>query len=100
MLSQSGVYTFSFGFFQRVVFLEFLFFAVMKHAIYPLFCLQGKNHSKKLRNFYAGSQQPPPITIPEVVEPVSQQPSATPPTDSANATANQVLMTLNCCISV
>uniref|UniRef100_A0A8C2BEL3 Zinc finger matrin-type protein 3 n=1 Tax=Cyprinus carpio TaxID=7962 RepID=A0A8C2BEL3_CYPCA len=36
---------------------------------------QGKNHSKKLRNFYAGSQQPPPIRIPEVVEPVSQQPS-------------------------
>uniref|UniRef100_A0A8C2BBU5 Zinc finger matrin-type protein 3 n=1 Tax=Cyprinus carpio TaxID=7962 RepID=A0A8C2BBU5_CYPCA len=33
---------------------------------------QGKNHSKKLRNFYAGSQQPPPIRIPEVVEPVSQ----------------------------
>uniref|UniRef100_A0A673GH90 Zinc finger matrin-type protein 3 n=1 Tax=Sinocyclocheilus rhinocerous TaxID=307959 RepID=A0A673GH90_9TELE len=43
---------------------------------------QGKNHSKKLRNFYAGSQQPPPIRIPEVVEPVSQQPLATPPTDS------------------
>ncbi|XP_016089013.1 zinc finger matrin-type protein 3 [Sinocyclocheilus grahami] len=52
---------------------------------------QGKNHSKKLRNFYAGSQQPPPIRIPEVVEPVSQQPSATPPTDSANVTANQPL---------
>ncbi|KAI2659078.1 Zinc finger matrin-type protein 3 [Labeo rohita] len=52
---------------------------------------QGKNHSKKLRNFYAGSQQPPPIRIPEVVEPVSQQPSATPPTDSANVTASQPL---------
>uniref|UniRef100_A0A8C9YX77 Zinc finger matrin-type protein 3 n=1 Tax=Sander lucioperca TaxID=283035 RepID=A0A8C9YX77_SANLU len=29
---------------------------------------QGKNHSKKLRNFYAGSQQPPAIRIPEVLE--------------------------------
>uniref|UniRef100_A0A667X6K3 Zinc finger matrin-type protein 3 n=1 Tax=Myripristis murdjan TaxID=586833 RepID=A0A667X6K3_9TELE len=29
---------------------------------------QGKNHSKKLRNFYAGSQQPPAIRIPEVAE--------------------------------
>ncbi|TRY64853.1 hypothetical protein DNTS_028721 [Danionella cerebrum] len=52
---------------------------------------QGKNHSKKLRNFYAGSQQPPPITIAEVVEPVSQQPSASPPTDSANAAGSQSL---------
>ncbi|XP_063057897.1 zinc finger matrin-type protein 3 [Engraulis encrasicolus] len=43
---------------------------------------QGKNHSKKLRNFYAGSQQPPPIRIPEIAEPVSQQPNATP-TESA-----------------
>lgn len=75
-----------------------LVLAVIKHIINPLFCLQGKNHSKKLRNFYAGSQQPPPIRIPEVVEPVSQQPSATPPTDSANVTANQVLMTLSWCI--
>ncbi|KAG7488110.1 hypothetical protein MATL_G00031250 [Megalops atlanticus] len=46
---------------------------------------QGKNHSKKLRNFYAGSQQPPPIRIPEVIEPASQQPSSTPPTESATA---------------
>jgi len=71
----------------------------MKHVNY-LFCLQGKNHSKKLRNFYAGSQQPPPIRILEVVEPVSQQPSATPPTDSANVTSNQVLMhfCLNKCV--
>ncbi|KAG5275459.1 hypothetical protein AALO_G00120520 [Alosa alosa] len=44
---------------------------------------QGKNHSKKLRNFYAGSQQPPPIRIPEIAEPVSQQPNSTPPTESA-----------------
>uniref|UniRef100_A0A3B4UVD2 Zinc finger matrin-type protein 3 n=2 Tax=Seriola TaxID=8160 RepID=A0A3B4UVD2_SERDU len=29
---------------------------------------QGKNHSKKLRNFYAGSQQPPAIRIPEVLD--------------------------------
>ncbi|KAI1891551.1 hypothetical protein AGOR_G00144960 [Albula goreensis] len=46
---------------------------------------QGKNHSKKLRNFYAGSQQPPPIRIPEVIEPVSQQPLTTPPTESATS---------------
>ncbi|XP_066564953.1 zinc finger matrin-type protein 3 isoform X2 [Amia ocellicauda] len=45
---------------------------------------QGKNHSKKLRNFYAGSQQPPPIRVPEVVEPVTQQPP-TPPTETATA---------------
>ncbi|KAL2089714.1 hypothetical protein ACEWY4_014402 [Coilia grayii] len=44
---------------------------------------QGKNHSKKLRNFYAGSQQPPPIRIPEIAEPVSQQPHSTSPTESA-----------------
>ncbi|XP_035593246.1 zinc finger matrin-type protein 3-like isoform X3 [Oncorhynchus keta] len=43
---------------------------------------QGKNHSKKLRNFYAGSQQLPAIRIPEVIEPVSQQPLTTPPTES------------------
>ncbi|KAK1162624.1 zinc finger matrin-type protein 3-like isoform X1 [Acipenser oxyrinchus oxyrinchus] len=35
---------------------------------------QGKNHNKKLRNFYAGSQQPPPLRVPEVVEPPVQQP--------------------------
>nr|XP_055039477.1 zinc finger matrin-type protein 3 [Misgurnus anguillicaudatus] len=52
---------------------------------------QGKNHSKKLRNFYAGSQQPPPIRIPEVVEPVSHQPSSAPPTDSANGNPKQPL---------
>ncbi|XP_041862143.1 zinc finger matrin-type protein 3 [Melanotaenia boesemani] len=33
---------------------------------------QGKNHSKKLRNFYAGSQQPPAIRIPEVLEGAGQ----------------------------
>nr|XP_061831495.1 zinc finger matrin-type protein 3-like [Nerophis lumbriciformis] len=33
---------------------------------------QGKNHSKKLRNFYAGSQQPPAIRIPEVLEVAGQ----------------------------
>ncbi|KAJ8278582.1 hypothetical protein GJAV_G00089140 [Gymnothorax javanicus] len=42
---------------------------------------QGKNHSKKLRNFYAGSQQPPPIRIPE--EPVTEQPLAPPPAENA-----------------
>ncbi|KAM6921722.1 uncharacterized protein zmat3 [Xenentodon cancila] len=33
---------------------------------------QGKNHSKKLRNFYAGSKQPPAIRIPEALEAVGQ----------------------------
>uniref|UniRef100_A0A3P9CEV3 Zinc finger matrin-type protein 3 n=1 Tax=Maylandia zebra TaxID=106582 RepID=A0A3P9CEV3_9CICH len=33
---------------------------------------QGKNHSKKLRNFYAGSQQPPAIRIPEAFETAGQ----------------------------
>ncbi|KAM9848852.1 zinc finger matrin-type protein 3 [Aulostomus maculatus] len=33
---------------------------------------QGKNHSKKLRNFYAGSQQPPAIRIPEALEAAGQ----------------------------
>ncbi|XP_061636252.1 zinc finger matrin-type protein 3 isoform X1 [Phyllopteryx taeniolatus] len=33
---------------------------------------QGKNHSKKLRNFRAGSQQPPAIRIPEVLEVAGQ----------------------------
>uniref|UniRef100_A0A3B5A9U9 Zinc finger matrin-type protein 3 n=1 Tax=Stegastes partitus TaxID=144197 RepID=A0A3B5A9U9_9TELE len=33
---------------------------------------QGKNHSKKLRNFYAGSQQPPAIRIPDVLEAAGQ----------------------------
>ncbi|KAM6962694.1 zinc finger matrin-type protein 3 [Aplochiton taeniatus] len=47
---------------------------------------QGKNHSKKLRNFYAGSQQPPPIRIPEVLEAGSQTPSNTTPTESAAST--------------
>lgn len=97
-----GVFTFGFGFFQLVFFLETLTPCLNLHCnvINLLFRLQGKNHSKKLRNFYAGSQQPPPIRIPEVVEPVSQQPSATPPTDSANVTASQVLMTLIWCSSV
>lgn len=34
--------------------------------------LKGKNHSKKLRNFYAGSKQPPAIRIPEALEGVGQ----------------------------
>ncbi|XP_015248812.1 PREDICTED: zinc finger matrin-type protein 3 [Cyprinodon variegatus] len=33
---------------------------------------QGKNHGKKLRNFYAGSQQPPAIRIPEATEGAGQ----------------------------
>uniref|UniRef100_A0A1A8LSK5 Zinc finger matrin-type protein 3 n=1 Tax=Nothobranchius pienaari TaxID=704102 RepID=A0A1A8LSK5_9TELE len=33
---------------------------------------QGKNHSKKMRNFYAGSQQPPAIRIPEALEGAGQ----------------------------
>uniref|UniRef100_A0A7N6AR35 Zinc finger matrin-type protein 3 n=1 Tax=Anabas testudineus TaxID=64144 RepID=A0A7N6AR35_ANATE len=33
---------------------------------------QGKNHSKKLKNFYAGSQQPPAIRIPEIPEAAGQ----------------------------
>ncbi|XP_077390089.1 zinc finger matrin-type protein 3 isoform X2 [Festucalex cinctus] len=33
---------------------------------------QGKNHSKKLRNFLAGSQQPPAVRIPEVLEVAGQ----------------------------
>ncbi|XP_074524144.1 uncharacterized protein zmat3 [Halichoeres trimaculatus] len=33
---------------------------------------QGKNHSKKLRNFYAGSQQPPAIRIPDALEGAGQ----------------------------
>lgn len=52
--------------------------------------LQGKNHSKKLRNFYAGSQQPPPIRIPEEAEPVSQQSLSTPPTDTGTAVGKPV----------
>ncbi|XP_029905685.1 zinc finger matrin-type protein 3 isoform X2 [Myripristis murdjan] len=42
---------------------------------------QGKNHSKKLRNFYAGSQQPPAIRIPEVAE-VGQTALSSGPKDS------------------
>ncbi|XP_071403052.1 zinc finger matrin-type protein 3-like, partial [Centroberyx affinis] len=41
----------------------------------------GKNHSKKLRNFYAGSQQPPAIRIPEVPE-VGQTALSSGPNDS------------------
>uniref|UniRef100_A0A668TM16 Zinc finger matrin-type protein 3 n=1 Tax=Oreochromis aureus TaxID=47969 RepID=A0A668TM16_OREAU len=37
---------------------------------------QGKNHSKKLRNFYAGSQQPPAIRIPEALETAVLPPGA------------------------
>ncbi|XP_062412479.1 zinc finger matrin-type protein 3 [Sardina pilchardus] len=53
---------------------------------------QGKNHSKKLRNFYAGSQQPPPIRIPEIAEPVSQQPNSTPPTEMSFKGAGRVIL--------
>lgn len=38
----------------------------------PYLSFQGKNHSKKLRNFYAGSQQPPAIRIPEALEGAGQ----------------------------
>lgn len=36
--------------------------------------MKGKNHSKKLRNFYAGSKQPPAIRIPEALEAAGQTP--------------------------
>lgn len=36
--------------------------------ISPYVSIQGKNHSKKLKNFFAGSQQPPAIRIPEIPE--------------------------------
>ncbi|AWP10590.1 putative zinc finger matrin-type protein 3-like [Scophthalmus maximus] len=40
----------------------------------PLYCklCNGKNHGKKLRNFYAGSQQPPATRIPEVLDAAGQ----------------------------
>jgi len=44
---------------------------IHKHNFVPL-SIKGKNHSKKLRNFYAGSQQPPAIRIPEVLEVAGQ----------------------------
>ena len=40
--------------------------------LFPYLSFQGKNHSKKLRNFYAGSQQPPAIRIPEALEAAGQ----------------------------
>ncbi|XP_035033528.1 zinc finger matrin-type protein 3 [Hippoglossus stenolepis] len=43
---------------------------------------QGKNHSKKLRNFYAGSQQPPAIRIPEVLDAAGQTALNSGSTDS------------------
>lgn len=43
---------------------------------------KGKNHSKKLRNFYAGSQQPPAIRIPEVLEAAGQTAPPSGSTDS------------------
>ncbi|KAF7654708.1 hypothetical protein LDENG_00065920 [Lucifuga dentata] len=43
---------------------------------------QGKNHSKKLRNFYAGSQQPPAIRIPDVLETTGQTTLSSGPNDS------------------
>ena len=49
---------------------------------FSLCFFQGKNHSKKLRNFYAGSQQPPAIRIPEVLEAVSQTALSAGPNDS------------------
>uniref|UniRef100_A0A8C3FZ77 Zinc finger matrin-type protein 3 n=1 Tax=Cyclopterus lumpus TaxID=8103 RepID=A0A8C3FZ77_CYCLU len=51
---------------------------------------QGKNHSKKLRNFYAGSQQPPAIRIPEVLE---QRSNAAP--ISLNGATRVILATEN-----
>ncbi|XP_076879544.1 zinc finger matrin-type protein 3 [Brachyhypopomus gauderio] len=50
---------------------------------------QGKNHSKKLRHFYAGSQQTAPIRIPEEAEPVSQQPLSSPPSENASVGSKQ-----------
>lgn len=43
---------------------------------------QGKNHNKKLRNFYASSQQPPAIRIPEVLEAAGQTSLSSGPNDS------------------
>nr|XP_020472731.1 zinc finger matrin-type protein 3 isoform X2 [Monopterus albus] len=43
---------------------------------------QGKNHSKKLRNFYAGSQQPTSIRIPEVLEAAGQAAPSSGSSDS------------------
>uniref|UniRef100_A0A3Q3DCE3 Zinc finger matrin-type protein 3 n=1 Tax=Hippocampus comes TaxID=109280 RepID=A0A3Q3DCE3_HIPCM len=48
---------------------------------------QGKNHSKKLRNFLAGSQQPPAIRIPEVLE-ANATPAPSGPTRVILATEN------------
>ncbi|CAL8256626.1 unnamed protein product [Merluccius merluccius] len=50
--------------------------AQQAHAHY-----QGKNHSKKLRNFYAGSQQPSAVRIPEVLESGVQVPLGSGPGD-------------------
>ncbi|CAL8306482.1 unnamed protein product [Lota lota] len=50
--------------------------AQQAHAHY-----QGKNHSKKLRNFYAGSQQPTAARILEVLEPGGQAPLSSGPSD-------------------
>ncbi|XP_026852732.2 zinc finger matrin-type protein 3 isoform X1 [Electrophorus electricus] len=47
---------------------------------------QGKNHSKKLRNFHAGSQQLPPIRIPEEVE----QSRSSPPSENVGAGSKQL----------
>ncbi|XP_034035368.1 zinc finger matrin-type protein 3 [Thalassophryne amazonica] len=46
---------------------------------------QGKNHSKKLRNFYAGSQQPPAIRITESPEMVGQAALSSGPSNSDTA---------------
>ncbi|KAG7252048.1 hypothetical protein CRUP_015730, partial [Coryphaenoides rupestris] len=50
--------------------------AQQAHAHY-----QGKNHSKKLRNFYAGSQQPTAIRTPEVLESGGHAPLSSAPGD-------------------
>uniref|UniRef100_A0A665VA70 Zinc finger matrin-type protein 3 n=1 Tax=Echeneis naucrates TaxID=173247 RepID=A0A665VA70_ECHNA len=47
---------------------------------------QGKNHSKKLRNFYAGSQQPPAIRIPEVLDVAGQTTLSSGSNDNDGAT--------------
>ncbi|XP_056459297.1 zinc finger matrin-type protein 3 [Gadus chalcogrammus] len=50
--------------------------AQQAHAHY-----QGKNHSKKLRNFYAGSQQPPGARVLEVLESGGPAPLSAGPGD-------------------
>ncbi|XP_059196341.1 zinc finger matrin-type protein 3 [Centropristis striata] len=53
---------------------------------------QGKNHSKKLRNFYAGSQQPPAIRIPESLEAAGQTSLSSGSNDSDYKGATRVIL--------